>query len=175
MTTLHLNVPLFAEPVSYNLAMPTDYQRQYHFVASEILHHGHSEVFRGNLSYDKFPEGIVVICKLVRGNLTRLKREAKFYCEQLKPLQGTHVPYFRGLYLGRHIEDEVDMPIGCIILQDCGSRITEKAIRKMGAMYAAFPSSDVPQIPLTTSQGRDVESSGGYPSCRSSTQRLSRR
>lgn len=148
MTTLLFDVPLDPKSVSYNLTLPTDYQRHYHFVASEILHRGHSEVFRGRISYERFPNGIVVICKLVKGNLTRLKREAELYCGQLKPLQGIHVPHFFGLYLGRHTtEDDVNMPIGCIILEDCGSRITAKALRELKVMYAlAFLPSTVSQI-----------------------------
>lgn len=128
MITLHLDIPLDPTLVSDNLAFPTgtEYERhwQYHFVASEILHRGQSEVVRGRITDDRFPNGIVVICKLARGNLTRLKREAEFYCEQLKPLQRIHVSRFHGLYLGRHTEDEIDMSVGRIILQDCRSRIT---------------------------------------------------
>lgn len=94
--------------------------RPLEFVAevSDRLHKGNSQVFRATLtsSNDKTP--LDVVCKIVYGGraIRRLRTEAGYYCHQLKQVQGTYVPRFRGLF-----EGETDEGLtACLVLDYCG-------------------------------------------------------
>lgn len=132
MTTILVDIPetlyRFGGPSAhYNLLSPFGGSAQHHFLASEILQLGDSEVFRGTIRREEGKEN-VVICKLVKGKLARLKREAAFYRQQLRPLQGRFVPQYYGYYEGTVSEEDEDVPVACILLQDCGRPITHEAL-----------------------------------------------
>lgn len=80
-------------------------------------------IFRGRLShFTQVPndENVSIICKLTQttSGVTALRTEANYYSKELVKLQGSVVPKFLGYY-----EDEAR---ACILLQDCGDRISSE-------------------------------------------------
>lgn len=53
-----------------------------------------------------------------------LEREAKYYNTCLLAVQGSVVPYMFGYYKGTTY-DERKLPVFCMILEDCGDRLTQ--------------------------------------------------
>lgn len=132
--------------VSYTIPYRTNHDIPSRFFATEVLHSGHSTVYRGNFAHSGGQES-VVICKVAKGDLSRIRREVGFYREQLWPLQGYHIPRFYAFYTTTTQEEGKDIPMGCMFLEDCGRPLpTVKELRKNQiVMYVADTFCDRPQ------------------------------
>lgn len=100
---------------------------EYHaerFWSSEVLYSDESEVHKGTM---KVSPNLAVegVCKLARGDLSRLKHEAKLYADpnHLLPLQGSCVPRFLGYYECEFVWEGRDVLLGCMLLEYCGVRV----------------------------------------------------
>lgn len=97
-----------------------------------------SAVYDGKLEYDA-DDSIYTVCKIILNeDSDRLEAEASLYIKQLNHLQGTTVPRFYGLFRGRYINTfGRERDIRCIILESCGSPITNVLHKPMKFRYAA--------------------------------------
>ncbi|GJE91877.1 hypothetical protein PsYK624_080280 [Phanerochaete sordida] len=89
------------------------------FVASRYYYSHRSAVFRGEIRADKpdaQPEEVV--CKYREEDVFELEREANFYQNNLRELQGVVVPHFHGLYKGSRVDDDdEERTVVCLILE----------------------------------------------------------
>ena len=65
---------------------------------------------------DEMPTDVALRWATGMENIDRLLKEAHFYENELKPLQGTVVPRFYGFYVGK----VGDVDIGCTLVEWCG-------------------------------------------------------
>lgn len=87
-----------------------------------LPYEGSSRVYRGQLEWEAGGSRDVV-CKMILGyQCERLEDEAKFYCTQLKDLQGSTVPRFYGLFTGSYKNMAGKArPLACVMLEPFGS------------------------------------------------------
>ena len=103
------------------------------FKSMKLIHDGHSRVYKGHMSVGQH-QGLDVVCKLARKtdkSHKRFQREADVYMTKLRDMQGLFIPRFYGLYIG----DISGEPTICIILEDCGTSISNMADLSMQWRY----------------------------------------
>lgn len=108
-----------------------------HFWSSEVLYSGESEVHKGILKIST-DASIEAVCKLARGDLSRLKHEAKLYADphHLLPLQGLYVPRFMGYYECEFEWEGRDVLLGCMLLEYCGISVPSRLLYEKNMKYA---------------------------------------
>lgn len=114
-----------------------------HFWSSEILHSGESEVHKGLLKLSA-NHAVEAVCKLARGDLSRLKHEAKLYADpnHLLPLQGSCVPRFLGYYACELAWEGGYILVGCMLLEYCGPLVPTRLLYEKEMKYVTRSSSD---------------------------------
>lgn len=143
---------------------------EYHaerFWSSEVLYSGESEVHRGTM---KVSPNLAVegVCKLARGDLSRLKYEAKLYADpnHLLPLQGSVVPRFLGYYECEFELEGRDVLLGCMLLEYCGLSVPSRLLYEKNMKYAfrhAHVRFSSPLLTLVHLQGEDYRCNGRHP------------
>lgn len=90
-----------------------------HCSVKQVLHQGHSRVYRCHLEGGdaKFPQDVV--CKVVFGKLKRIQKEAEFYTTTLRDVQGTSVSRFLGLFTG--VSPYSRKPAACLMTEYAGA------------------------------------------------------
>ena len=118
-----LNVPWFQSQFILDLTVsalgPQPADRLYVFTGEKILHKADSVVFQGSLKCEDWTAPRDVVCKMVRGDPTRLQAEAEFYNTALKDVRNTMVPRFLDYWSG--ISRGVS--VGCLLLEYCGEAL----------------------------------------------------